>query len=127
MMPFQEHGNSIGSKLFCPAEAVKNCRMQIPTLWECLEVFQLRKELAQEKYLIPLDGDCARELGCDASAKLQKRLTIHSRVCLLLDEKSGRGPCRTTSFGEPCRQRFPLRNNWRGGLLQPAGPDDSDD
>ena len=61
MMPFQEHGNSIGSKLFCPAEAVKNCRMQIPTLWECLEVFQLRKRIGPREILDSIGrGLCAR-------------------------------------------------------------------
>ena len=57
--------------------------MEIPTLWECLEVFQLQKELAQEKYLIPLDKDCTNKLGCDASAKLQNRLTVQEYVCYL--------------------------------------------
>ena len=57
--------------------------MEMPTLWECLEVFQLQKELAQEKYLIPLDKDCANKLGCDASAKLQNRLTVQEYVCYL--------------------------------------------
>ena len=57
--------------------------MEIPTLWECLEVFQLQKELAQEKYLIPFDEDCANKLGCDASAKLQNRLTVQEYVCYL--------------------------------------------
>ena len=57
--------------------------MEIPTLWECLEVFQLQKELAQEKYLIPLDKDCRNKLGCDASAKLQNRLTVQEYVCYL--------------------------------------------
>eukprot|EP00434_Breviolum_minutum_P033486 symbB.v1.2.029632.t1/scaffold3263.1/size104115/8 len=32
-------------------------RMELPTLWECLEVFQLQKDLCQEKYLIPSDED----------------------------------------------------------------------
>ena len=54
--------------------------MEMPTLWECLEVFQLQKELAQEKYLIPLDKDCTNKLGCDASAKLQNRLTVQEYV-----------------------------------------------
>ena len=59
------------------ADAEKSeARMEMPTLWECLEVFQLQKELAQEKYLIPLDKDCTNKLGCDASAKLQNRLTV---------------------------------------------------
>ena len=52
-------------------------------MWECLEVFQLQKELAQEKYLIPLDKDCTNKLGCDASAKLQNRLTVQEYVCYL--------------------------------------------
>ena len=55
----------------------------MPTLWECLEVFQLQKELAQEKCLIPLDKDCTNKLGCDASAKLQNRLTVQEYVCYL--------------------------------------------
>ena len=50
---------------------------------ECLEVFQLQKELAQEKYLIPLDKDCTNKLGCDASAKLQTRLAVQEYVCYL--------------------------------------------
>ena len=58
-------------------------RMEWPTLWECLEVFQLQKELRQEKYLIPLDEDCERKLGCDARAKLQNRLTLQEYVCYL--------------------------------------------
>ena len=58
-------------------------RMEWPTLWECLEVFQLQKELCQEKYLIPLDEDCERKLGCDARAKLQNRLTLQEYVCYL--------------------------------------------
>ena len=48
-----------------------------------MEVFQLQKELAQEKYLIPFDEDCANKLGCDASAKLQNRLTVQEYVCYL--------------------------------------------
>ena len=45
------------------ADAEKiEARMEIPTLWECLEVFQLQKELAQEKYLIPSDKDCTNKL-----------------------------------------------------------------
>ena len=58
-------------------------RMELPTLWECLEVFQLQKELRQEKYLIPLDEDCERKLGCDARVKLQNRLTVQEYVCYL--------------------------------------------
>ena len=58
-------------------------RMELPTLWECLEVFQLQKELCQEKYLIPLDEDCERKLGCDARVKLQNRLTVQEYVCYL--------------------------------------------
>ena len=65
------------------AEKKIEARMEIPTLWECLEVFQLQKELAQEKYLIPLDKDCTNKLGCDASAKLQNRLTVQEYVCYL--------------------------------------------
>ena len=65
------------------AEKKIEARMEIPTLWECLEVFQLQKELAQEKYLIPFDEDCANKLGCDASAKLQNRLTVQEYVCYL--------------------------------------------
>ena len=37
--------------------------MEVPTLWECLEVFNLQKELAISKYLIPSDADCMRRLG----------------------------------------------------------------
>ena len=70
------------------AEKKIEARMEIPTLWECLEVFQLQKELAQEKYLIPLDKDCTNKLGCDASAKLQNRLTVQEYVCYLT-KKSG--------------------------------------
>ena len=65
------------------AEAKIEARMEMPTLWECLEVFQLQKELAQNKYLIPLDEDCMNKLGCDASAKLQNRLTVQEYVCYL--------------------------------------------
>jgi hypothetical protein len=65
------------------AEKKSEARMEMPTLWECLEVFQLQKELAQEKYLIPLDKDCTNKLGCDASAKLQNRLTVQEYVCYL--------------------------------------------
>ena len=65
------------------AEKKIEARMEMPTLWECLEVFQLQKELAQEKYLIPLDKDCTNKLGCDASAKLQNRLTVQEYVCYL--------------------------------------------
>ena len=65
------------------AEKKIEARMEIPTLWECLEVFQLQKELAQEKYLIPLDKDCTNKLDCDASAKLQNRLTVQEYVCYL--------------------------------------------
>ena len=43
----------------------------------------MQKELAQEKYLIPLDKDCTNKLGCDASAKLQNRLTVQEYVCYL--------------------------------------------
>ena len=57
--------------------------MELPTLWECLEVFQLQKELRQEKYLIPSDDDCERKLGCDARTKLQHRLTLQEYVCYL--------------------------------------------
>lgn len=35
-------------------------RMEVPTLWECLEVFNLQKELAISKYLVPSDADCMR-------------------------------------------------------------------
>ena len=65
------------------AEKKIEARMEIPTLWVCLEVFQLQKELAQEKYLIPFDDDCANKLGCDATAKLQNRLTVQEYVCYL--------------------------------------------
>ena len=58
-------------------------RMELPTLWECLEVFQLQKDLCQEKYLIPSDEDCERKLGCDARTKLQNRLTLQEYVCYL--------------------------------------------
>ena len=46
-------------------------------------MFQLQKDLCQEKYLIPLDEDCERKLGCDARAKLQNRLTLQEYVCYL--------------------------------------------
>ena len=46
-------------------------------------MFQLQKDLFQEKYLIPLDEDCERKLGCDACAKLQNRLTLQEYVCYL--------------------------------------------
>ena len=65
------------------AETKIEARMEMPTLWECLEVFELQKELAQAKYLIPLDEDCMNKLGCDASAKLQNRLTVQEYVCYL--------------------------------------------
>ena len=87
MMSFQERGNSIGKKLFCPkagdAQKKIDARMELPTLWECLEVFQLQKDLCQEKYLIPSDEDCERKIGCDARAKLQNRLTLQEYVCYL--------------------------------------------
>ena len=60
-----------------------DARMELPTLWECLEVFQLQKDLRQEKYLIPSDEDCERKIGCDARAKLQNRLTLQEYVCYL--------------------------------------------
>ena len=60
-----------------------DARMELPTLWECLEVFQLQKDLCQEKYLIPSDEDCERKIGCDARAKLQNRLTLQEYVCYL--------------------------------------------
>ena len=60
-----------------------DARMELPTLWECLEVFQLQKDLYQEKYLIPSDEDCERKIGCDARAKLQNRLTLQEYVCHL--------------------------------------------
>ena len=63
------------------AEAKIEARMEMPTLWECLEVFQLQKELAQNNFLIPLDEDCMNKLGCDASAKLH--LTVREHVCYL--------------------------------------------
>ena len=51
-------------------------RMEMPTLWECLEVFILQKELAISKYLIPSDANCMRRLSCEASVKLEHRLTV---------------------------------------------------
>eukprot|EP00434_Breviolum_minutum_P044428 symbB.v1.2.039681.t1/scaffold6721.1/size16014/3 len=57
--------------------------MELPTLWECLEVVQLQKDLCQEKFLIPSDEDCERKIGCDARAKLQNRLTLQEYVCYL--------------------------------------------
>ena len=33
--------------------------------------------------MIPLDKDCTNKLGCDASAKLQNRLTVQEYVCYL--------------------------------------------
>ena len=86
MMPFQEHGNTTGSTLFCPK--LRMLKKKVKHGWTCLlcgsvEVFQLQKELAQEKYLIPLDKDCTNKLGCDASAKLQNRLTVQEYVCYL--------------------------------------------
>eukprot|EP00435_Cladocopium_sp_Y103_P043395 s2664_g12.t1 len=59
-------------------------RMEVPTLWECLEVFNLQKELAIGKYLIPSDDDCFRMLGCQASVKLEGRLTVQEYVCYIV-------------------------------------------
>ena len=59
-------------------------RMEVPTLWECLEVFNLQKELAIGKYLIPSDADCFRMLGCQASVKLEGRLTVQEYVCYIV-------------------------------------------
>lgn len=58
-------------------------RMEVPTLWECLEVFNLLKELAISKYLIPSDADCMDRLDCEASVKLENRLTVQEYVCYI--------------------------------------------
>eukprot|EP00435_Cladocopium_sp_Y103_P007174 s1119_g2.t1 len=59
-------------------------RMEAPKLWECLEVFNLQKELAIGKYLIPSDDDCFRMLGCQACVKLENRLTVQEYVCYIV-------------------------------------------
>ena len=70
-------------KQYADAQKKIEARMELPTLWECLEVFQLQKDLCQDKYLIPSDEDCERKLGCDARTKLQNRLTLHRSMCAI--------------------------------------------
>ena len=43
----------------------------------------MQKELCQEKYLILLDEDCERKLGCDARAKLQNHMALQEYMCYL--------------------------------------------
>ena len=72
------------------AEAKIEARMEMPTLWECLEVFQLQKELAQDSKQIfdSIGRGLHEQTGLRCECKAAEPFDC-PRVCLLLDKKSG--------------------------------------
>ena len=100
-------------------------RMELPTLWECLGVFQLQKDLCQEKYLIPSDEDWRAQAWLRCTCQVAEPLDA-AGVCVLSDEKTGQEPRRLWSLGSAenqvvclgCRRkrrsRATARRRWDG-------------
>ena len=65
------------------ADAKLACRKEWPTIWECVEIYEVLKHKAMEQNLIQTDEDYKAATGVDAADKLANRLTMQEYVCYL--------------------------------------------